>query len=175
MKPGSPRRWKKSGPPCSKKRRDSNRAALCPTAARRKKTTLSNCRWHIVTTIRTGIAWRKRSSVMRFKVSNSEKTVGARATGGFIGSGPPLQRVGRAACLFGATDWNRVPLCRQSRGSSPRCEILESRGLSMNRTPSSRPSLPVGEKVPGGRRSEEHTSELQSPYDLVCRLLPEKK
>src|SRR5207248_9491611 len=24
-------------------------------------------------------------------------------------------------------------------------------------------------------RSEEHTSELQSPYDLVCRLLLEKK
>src|SRR5437867_4619929 len=29
------------------------------------------------------------------------------------------------------------------------------------------PELPV--------RSEEHTSELQSPYDLVCRLLLEKK
>src|SRR6266516_4082329 len=27
----------------------------------------------------------------------------------------------------------------------------------------------------GGPRSEEHTSELQSPYDLVCRLLLEKK
>src|SRR5207248_10924495 len=27
----------------------------------------------------------------------------------------------------------------------------------------------------GQRRSEEHTSELQSPYDLVCRLLLEKK
>src|SRR6266705_3478071 len=27
----------------------------------------------------------------------------------------------------------------------------------------------------GMRRSEEHTSELQSPYDLVCRLLLEKK
>src|SRR5207248_9730786 len=26
-----------------------------------------------------------------------------------------------------------------------------------------------------GKRSEEHTSELQSPYDLVCRLLLEKK
>src|SRR5207248_10880817 len=26
-----------------------------------------------------------------------------------------------------------------------------------------------------GVRSEEHTSELQSPYDLVCRLLLEKK
>src|SRR5437867_6407119 len=42
-------------------------------------------------------------------------------------------------------------------------------------------SLPVGR---GGEphdiaqaypRSEEHTSELQSPYDLVCRLLLEKK
>src|SRR5438094_7573854 len=31
--------------------------------------------------------------------------------------------------------------------------------------------------VEGGEqvRSEEHTSELQSPYDLVCRLLLEKK
>src|SRR5207248_7670569 len=28
---------------------------------------------------------------------------------------------------------------------------------------------------PGTGRSEEHTSELQSPYDLVCRLLLEKK
>src|SRR5207248_4729697 len=28
---------------------------------------------------------------------------------------------------------------------------------------------------PRARRSEEHTSELQSPYDLVCRLLLEKK
>src|SRR5437773_3413510 len=27
----------------------------------------------------------------------------------------------------------------------------------------------------GGRRSEEHTSELQSHHDLVCRLLLEKK
>src|SRR5207248_8412027 len=27
----------------------------------------------------------------------------------------------------------------------------------------------------GPERSEEHTSELQSPYDLVCRLLLEKK
>src|SRR5207248_4980082 len=27
----------------------------------------------------------------------------------------------------------------------------------------------------GRVRSEEHTSELQSPYDLVCRLLLEKK
>src|SRR5574340_1707855 len=32
---------------------------------------------------------------------------------------------------------------------------------------------PIG--TPRGRRSEEHTSELQSPKDLVCRLLLEKK
>src|SRR5207248_8871329 len=30
-------------------------------------------------------------------------------------------------------------------------------------------------KPGNGQRSEEHTSELQSPYDLVCRLLLEKK
>src|SRR5437867_7313202 len=30
-------------------------------------------------------------------------------------------------------------------------------------------------ELPRLERSEEHTSELQSPYDLVCRLLLEKK
>src|SRR5699024_12514639 len=29
--------------------------------------------------------------------------------------------------------------------------------------------------LPAGERSEEHTSELQSRFDLVCRLLLEKK
>src|SRR5437867_8870131 len=33
----------------------------------------------------------------------------------------------------------------------------------------------MGSSFPGYGRSEEHTSELQSPYDLVCRLLLEKK
>src|SRR5215469_18173596 len=32
-----------------------------------------------------------------------------------------------------------------------------------------------GASPPGDRRSEEHTSELQSRRDLVCRLLLEKK
>src|SRR5690348_17566740 len=31
------------------------------------------------------------------------------------------------------------------------------------------------EEIPGFMRSEEHTSELQSPVHLVCRLLLEKK
>src|SRR5205085_10397068 len=30
-------------------------------------------------------------------------------------------------------------------------------------------------RIPGRLRSEEHTSELQSQSNLVCRLLPEKK
>src|SRR5256885_16027225 len=33
----------------------------------------------------------------------------------------------------------------------------------------------LGPGVPGTPRSEEHTSELQSPCNLVCRLLLEKK
>src|SRR5437867_8777142 len=49
-----------------------------------------------------------------------------------------------------------------------------------NRQVSGRPSSPTKQAhrsswSTNGRRSEEHTSELQSPYDLVCRLLLEKK
>src|SRR5437868_10931561 len=37
-------------------------------------------------------------------------------------------------------------------------------------SPGALPDIPAGD-----RRSEEHTSELQSRFDLVCRLLLEKK
>src|SRR5207248_11740010 len=37
------------------------------------------------------------------------------------------------------------------------------------------PLLHAGDPAPQRLRSEEHTSELQSPYDLVCRPLLEKK
>src|SRR5438094_2106522 len=42
-------------------------------------------------------------------------------------------------------------------------------GVGMSGLPMPRPKHIVD------KRSEEHTSELQSPYDLVCRLLLEKK
>src|SRR5437588_11708166 len=42
------------------------------------------------------------------------------------------------------------------------------------RTAGTRPA-PDGRTCTGGSRSEEHTSELQSHSDLVCRLLLEKK
>src|SRR5438067_3209203 len=43
--------------------------------------------------------------------------------------------------------------------------------------PACRRSAPAPEddQQPGDQRSEEHTSELQSRFDLVCRLLLEKK
>src|SRR2546426_7260596 len=36
-------------------------------------------------------------------------------------------------------------------------------------------ALPIGDANTASSRSEEHTSELQSPCNLVCRLLLEKK
>src|SRR5438094_4388618 len=56
---------------------------------------------------------------------------------------------------------NRAP--SQVRSSSPETPPITM--LGRRRRPS----------APRARRSEEHTSELQSPYDLVCRLLLEKK
>src|SRR5262252_11175565 len=46
--------------------------------------------------------------------------------------------------------------------------------ISRGRGAAPRPGLPGPARRPG-RRSEEHTSELQSHSDLVCRLLLEKK
>src|SRR5438105_8080529 len=42
-------------------------------------------------------------------------------------------------------------------------------------SPTSRPTTTSTNGWSGWRRSEEHTSELQSRVDLVCRLLLEKK
>src|SRR5437879_7801906 len=41
--------------------------------------------------------------------------------------------------------------------------------------PGGRPARPAARGARPGGRSEEHTSELQSPMYLVCRLLLEKK
>src|SRR5436190_13886772 len=70
--------------------------------------------------------------------------------------------------LFPYTTLFRSPACRRDRCPSP-CRP-DHRGH--------RPRTRVGTRtVARGRcpRSEEHTSELQSHSDLVCRLLLEKK
>src|SRR5207248_9222660 len=46
-------------------------------------------------------------------------------------------------------------------------------GAELSRKATGRTLYILDEPTTG--RSEEHTSELQSPYDLVCRLLLEKK
>src|SRR5437667_3283690 len=43
------------------------------------------------------------------------------------------------------------------------------------RVEAARDAVAPGDRIAGGLRSEEHTSELQSHHDLVCRLLLAKK
>src|SRR5207248_10099102 len=62
--------------------------------------------------------------------------------------------------------------CVRFSGPSPKRAIVARQKISF-RIPTNHHLSPVA--PPAASRSEEHTSELQSPYDLVCRLLLEKK
>src|SRR2546426_12193005 len=64
--------------------------------------------------------------------------------------------------------------CPLSRRSSHDGHYHDSERSRVADRPGHRLS-PSGDKRWPGRRSEEHTSELQSPCNLVCRLLLEKK
>src|SRR5690348_17828083 len=72
----------------------------------------------------------------------------------------PISRSRASVSVRAAMPWHRgcFPSTRSRR--SPRA-----------RSPRSAPNPPPS----AGGRSEEHTSELQSPVHLVCRLLLEKK
>src|SRR5256885_4087341 len=61
--------------------------------------------------------------------------------------------------------------------SAPRVEINSSRNSAWGMSRLSVAPLPAGphDAALAHDRSEEHTSELQSPCNLVCRLLLEKK
>src|SRR5438132_8065771 len=59
----------------------------------------------------------------------------------------------------------------RSRGGRKRSSIAAENSRHLSR--SAGPALPG--RIANRRRSEEHTSELQSHSDLVCRLLLEKK
>src|SRR5207249_12008310 len=59
---------------------------------------------------------------------------------------------------------------------------VERRNLFLDQAPLVDAPRPLEQKIPSfdlifvvDKRSEEHTSELQSRFDLVCRLLLEKK
>src|SRR5438132_5218890 len=53
--------------------------------------------------------------------------------------------------------------------------VTRSTGASRSSNASSVISVAISDPIPAEARSEEHTSELQSHSDLVCRLLLEKK
>src|SRR5438876_2362296 len=66
-------------------------------------------------------------------------------------------------------------LFRSKAGSMSSGQSWLSSPQSRRIIPSSLPSLQEKHRAGAPRRSEEHTSELQSPVHLVCRLLLEKK
>src|SRR5207248_9524200 len=78
-----------------------------------------------------------------------------------------------------SSDLSRMSCCTLRKYIGHRRTVDEARIRRNSRTPSA--GSPVAAGAAGSRRpqrgcrSEEHTSELQSPYDLVCRLLLEKK
>src|SRR5256885_5579562 len=59
-------------------------------------------------------------------------------------------------------------------GAPPPVHPCAGNGRGLRRAAHARRRLPVAAATPRDR-SEEHTSELQSPCNLVCRLLLEKK
>src|SRR5688500_20065428 len=71
---------------------------------------------------------------------------------------PPLPR---RHCSSRLCSVNRSEVSSHSSPSVPACKSAFPKGA---------PAV-----VQRGKRSEEHTSELQSPCNLVCRLLLEKK
>src|SRR6266850_5930426 len=57
----------------------------------------------------------------------------------------------------------------------PRSTLFPYTTLFRSAAPRCRCTCRPSARSPRSRRSEEHTSELQSPCNLVCRLLLEKK
>src|SRR5574340_909328 len=73
----------------------------------------------------------------------------------------------------------RTARCSSEGGARSSIRIIPTESQERVMSPSSKPYPTGTEREPGAKiltaRSEEHTSELQSPKDLVCRLLLEKK
>src|SRR5207249_6259602 len=81
------------------------------------------------------------------------------------GLAPPIDRGWQAALAGSGCRWRRLEARRWGRhrgGSDPSARLR-------------RLDPPQGQAPTRRGRSEEHTSELQSRFDLVCRLLLEKK
>src|SRR5260370_26942455 len=87
---------------------------------------------------------------------------------------PPRSTLFPYTTLFRSKPLVRTSPSREVRGSD-RCRGLTPR-RSQSRPEKSRRQSPCRNRTPRkASRSEEHTSELQSHLNLVCRLLLDKK
>src|SRR2546426_1715741 len=90
---------------------------------------------------------------------------------------PPRSTLFPYTTLFrsrgGGREEGARPAARADRRSSPCARSLADRRVSW-RISARRPTR-GWRAAARGSRSEEHTSELQSPCNIVCRLLLEKK
>src|SRR5438067_6979611 len=83
-----------------------------------------------------------------------------------------LRRPPRSTLFPYTTLFRSLPLrSRGVRTSTGPCSVASVFGVEPLRVL----PVPPGGSWCGNTRSEEHTSELQSRFDLVCRLLLEKK
>src|SRR5205807_8402858 len=96
---------------------------------------------------------------------------------------PPRSTLFPYTTLFRSWEWTGFPICAPVRTTQPGlrgCRATHIQSLSPRGRFSpidmavSRVARTAGCEVRSWR-SEEHTSELQSPCNLVCRLLLEKK
>src|SRR5207249_8807482 len=69
----------------------------------------------------------------------------------------------------------KLPSCSGPGECAMKQKVVSFRGTPSNSPAAQCHTYPPSQKPRVGRRSEEHTSELQSRFDLVCRLLLEKK
>src|SRR5256885_8897121 len=93
-----------------------------------------------------------------------------------FGEGRSNREVGAACHISPSKVWDIIGRFKASGLSWPLPEEIDDRQLDVKLYPppanaAKRPPEPNWANI----RSEEHTSELQSPCNLVCRLLLEKK
>src|SRR5699024_496493 len=98
--------------------------------------------------------------------SGSGRTVYSQVSTDSMGDGTAAGHAGRAPLLVSRAVRNRAE--NGHRPVEGRAHVL--RCGSGRLSPRTQPPRSVST---GSARSEEHTSELQSRFDLVCRLLPE--
>src|SRR5256885_7996967 len=84
-----------------------------------------------------------------------------------------IRRPPRSTLFPYAPPFRSVVLRQATRGGATDAPLLTTEGWAANAELLARLAGQAGQQL--GIRSEEHTAELQSPCNLVCRLLLEKK